>query len=404
MKICILSSKMGTPQHLIVDENSDTFSWIKEPPNDVWTYGARDILMSLDVLAELHNIKIGNLFPEEHERAFRALCSQGSPGIPWHLAISPDRFRRSLQSIIRDLQRVLEVHKETPYGQTFMHERKFILGLSKAYIDKDKIRTCMASETNATVRSSLRTFFPKDDPLIAPPTEYSQVSTHTGRLTVTGGPQILTLPSRCRDIISSRFDGGEVVQVDFVAVEPRLARLVMGSVPKNDVYREICDSLFSSDIDRKTAKIAVLCALYGASTVRLQRILGEGFDVRTIVRKLRDYFGVSALGVRLRSEVAESGVIVNWFGRKIYVERTSTNVLVNNYIQSSAVDVTLLGFKGFTEKLEEMGMETTPIFLIHDALLLDVPPREGNLVRETASLGIDIPNIGNFPLKVDVIS
>jgi hypothetical protein len=404
MKICILSSKMGTPQHLVVDENSDTFSWVKDPPNDMWTYGSRDNLMSLDVLADLHNIEIGSLFPEEHERAFRALCMHGSPGIPWHLAISPDRFRRALQSIIRGLQRVLEVNEATSYGQTFMHERKFILGLSKAHVDKDKIRTCMASETNATVRSSLRTFFPKDDPPMTPPTKYSQVSTHTGRLTVTTGPQILTLPSRCRDIITSRFDGGEIVQVDFVSVEPRLARLVMGRVPKNDVYQEICDTLFSSDIDRKTAKIAVLCALYGASTVRLQRILGEGFDARTIVRKLRDYFGVDALGVRLRSEVAETGAIVNWFGRKIHVERTSTNVLVNNYIQSSAVDVALLGFRDLMERMREMGLETTPIFLIHDALVLDVPSREGNLVRETAALGINVPNIGNFPLKVDVIS
>jgi hypothetical protein len=395
---------MGTPQHLIVDGSSDAFSWVEDPPPNAWIYGSRETLMSLDILAELYGIEIRSLFPEEHERAFRILCSEGSPGIPWHLAISPERFRGTLRCIIRDLQRVLEEHENCSYGQTFMHEREFILGLSKSHVNRDRIRTHMGKEKNQTVRSSLRTFLPKNNPYEAPPVVYSQVATHTGRLTVTAGPQILTLPARCRNIMTSRFDGGEMIQVDFVSVEPRFARLVMGANVDGDVYQEISSALLSEKIKRSTVKIAVLCALYGASTVRLQRILGSDFDSRDIIRKLRDYFGVGPLGVRLRSEISETGSIINRFGRKIRVERTSANVLVNNYIQSSSVDVALLGFRLLTERFEEMGLEAVPVFLIHDALILDVPPREGGLVREEASRGIDISNLGNFPLKVDVIS
>jgi len=394
---------MGTPQHLVVDGNSDAFSWSEKPPGSAWTYGSRKTHKSLDVIADLYNIDIRTLFPEEHEKAFRALCASGSPGIPWHLAISPDRFRRSLLSIIRDLQRVLEDHKGSEYGQTFMDERKFILGLSESHVDRDRILDHMARETNRTVRSSLRTFLPKNGNL-APKVEYSQVATHTGRLTVTSGPQILTVPARCRDIITSRFDEGEILQVDFVSVEPRFARLDMGETSEVDVYQEISDSLLEGKIKRSTVKIAVLCALYGASTVRLQRLLGDDFDARDIVRKLREHFGVTPLGVRLRGELSETGAITNRFGRKIRVERTATNVLINNYVQSSSVDVTLMGFKGLVERFQDMGLETVPIFLIHDALILDVPPREGNLVREVVSNGIDMSNLGNFPLKVDVIS
>jgi DNA polymerase I-like protein with 3'-5' exonuclease and polymerase domains len=204
--------------------------------------------------------------------------------------------------------------------------------------------------------------------------------------------------------MSSRFDEGEVIQVDFVSVEPRFARLSMGASVGEDVYQEISSALFSEKIERSTAKIAVLCALYGASTVRLQRILGSNFDVRGIVRKLRDYFGVGPLSARLRGEVSETGTIINQFGRKIRVERTTANVLVNNYIQSSSVDVTLLGFRHLVERFNEMGLEAVPIFLIHDALILDVPSGEGEIIREAVSRGVDISNLGNFPLKVDVIS
>ncbi len=394
---------MGTPKHLVVGEDSEEFSWVDSPPDDAWIFGSDECTKSLDVLSKLYNIEIRSLFPEEHERAFSVLCESGSPGIPWHLAISPERFRRTLQNIIRDLQSVVEDHVSSPYGQTFIKERDFILGLSRAHVDKEKIRSCMASEENRTVRSFLRSFFP-DKYSVAPKVDYSQVATHTGRLTVIGGPQILTLPSRHRGIIKSRFEEGEILQVDFVSVEPRLARLLVGETPGHDVYKEICASLFSSKIDRKTAKIAVLCALYGASTVRLQRILGDHFDARKVVRKLRDYFGVDALGVKLRSELSESGFIRNWFERKLFVERTSTNVLINNFVQSSAVDVTLLGFKELLNNIRGMHLETEGIFLIHDALLLDVPPREGSIIRDLAERGIEVDGLGNFPLKVDVIT
>ena len=72
-----------------------------------------------------------------------------------------------------------------------------------------------------SVISSLRTFLP-DDTGQAKKVRYDQIGTTTGRLTVKSGPAILTLPQKYRDVISSRYDQGKVIQIDFVSVEPRV--------------------------------------------------------------------------------------------------------------------------------------------------------------------------------------
>ena len=47
-------------------------------------------------------------------------------------------------------------------------------------------------------------------------------------------------------------------------------------------------------------------------------------------------------------------------------------MLINNFLQSTAVDIALLGFSHLTNKLSELGVKF--LFVIHDALIIDVPP------------------------------
>ena len=63
-------------------------------------------------------------------------------------------------------------------------------------------------ESNPTVLKTLKSFIP-DKLGYTQQITYNQHSTSTGRLTVDKGPQILTLAKKYRDIIQSRFEGGQ---------------------------------------------------------------------------------------------------------------------------------------------------------------------------------------------------
>ena len=88
------------------------------------------------------------------------------------------------------------------------------------------------------------------------------------------------------------------------------------------------------------------------------------------------------------------------FGRTVQLRDNSN--LLNYFLQSSAVDVAMLGFAQIIEKIKVFNV--LPIFVIHDALLLDCA---GGDVQDVISLikdGVGIPAIGQFPVSIDVIT
>ena len=51
-----------------------------------------------------------------------------------------------------------------------------------------------------------------------------------------------------------------------------------------------------------------------------------------------------------------------------------------------------------------VGTGIKSLFVIHDALLLDVPPSNCSMIRDIANEGLMIEGVGNFPLGLKVIS
>jgi len=401
MQICVHSNVIGTPKNLLY--NSGEYTWVNSVPNNAWIYGDRAPVKSLDVLFEFLGLELPLLSCAAHMKSFQSLLGMKMHRIPWHAVLPKEKFNQSIKDLIFSLENGLERSLDDQYHGNFISQREFLLNLSRASIDTDALKRFIKKEKNQTILSTLSSFRPKTDQL-AEKCVYNQSATRTGRLTVSSGPQVLILPKRHKQIIKSRFLGGEIYQVDFVSLEPRVARLATGQPADHDVYTQLSKDLFSSTLSREQCKIAVLCALYGASKSKLSKMIGNDHDPTSIIRKIQDFFGVNEILKSIRPNLKKHASFRNYFGRQINPDRNDNSALVNYYIQSSAVDAAMIGFSAATKKINKKYLKCVPIFVIHDAILFDVHPDHKKEFFNIFHNGINIPTLGEFPVTISAIA
>lgn len=399
--ICVSSDVLGTKKHLTYCEG--IYTWTNSIPNDAWVYGAPSAIRSLDSLMDLMNFEKPLVQSQSHIRSFKSILQNDIPEIPWHAVLPPEEFQKSLVKLISSLENVLGCFANNNYNSLFIDERRFLLSLSRAFVDGSLLAAYIRDEQNQTVRSTLTSFRPLADSK-AIPIRYNQASTLTGRLTVQSGPQVLILPKKYRDIMKSRFEGGKIMQIDFVSLEPRVARLAAGYESEPDVYTQLSNELFNSSLTREQSKIAVLCALYGVSRSRLSKMLGREFNASIVIDKIKDFFGVPKLLKSIKPELTVNAKFQNYFGRYIEPDRTDDGAIINYYIQSSATDTALLGFINLKKEIDKLKLRCIPTFVIHDAMILDVHPDDQEQLSRMLTGGVDISTLGNFPVTLSVIS
>ena len=401
MLICVSSNVLGTAKNLIY--SSGEYTWDNVVPSDAWVYGNRAVIKSLDILLEFMNIKPPTVSCNLHIKSLKVLTGENIENIPWHAILPPKQFQETIQSLIAALETCLKSFLGDQYCGNFINQREFLLNLSRAFVDSPKLQGYIQNEENQTIKSTLKTFKPLRDSY-SEYCIYNQTSTLTGRLTISNGPQVLTLPKRYRDIISSRYPGGKVMQVDFVSLEPRIARLATGQQSEDDVYIQLSNSLFNSSLSREQCKIAVLCALYGVSRARLSKMLGKQHNANQVINSIKSFFGVSDILSEIRPALKEDAFFRNYFGRKVSPDRNDDSALINYYIQSSAVDAAMIGFASLKKKIEKNKLRCDPIFVIHDAMLIDVHPDDHNKFTDILKKRIDIPTLGEFPVTLSAIA
>ena len=165
----------------------------------------------------------------------------------------------------------------------------------------------------------------------------------------------------------------------------------------------MCDDLFNGSIDRKTAKLSTLSALYGVSSKRLDSFLGPGKNAKHIIRSVRRYFGLERIESELKNKMIAQGNIENALGRPLFPDTTSSHVLVSHFIQSTAVDIALCGFSDLLSNFEVLGVNVDPLYIIHDALVIDVEETQYNAVKSIVSAGVT-NTLGHFPIGISGIS
>lgn len=389
MDILVHREFLGTPLHALLSDSM--LKWTSSEKCDL-IYGAKKNPKSIEPLLRLFQIEIPELVPKQFKRALHT-CGDESP--PWQMIIPKRLYNKNLKAVLKSLSQAIIEIKDSKYCSVYLESNKLFQYLQPATLDIEKSKKILTSEDNHIVRSILG----MSEGTKCPIPIYDRVSTKTGRLTIKQGPQVLTLKKDYRDIFRANSSSAKLYEVDFSSLEPRVASNIAQRSPGKDVYMSFMEYA-GINISRDAAKLAVLCSLYGAGKYNLQNQLkkqNSKVSADFLIRKVKDYFSVNKLLTSLKSQAKESGFIKNYFDRPIIIDDARDSVLINNYLQSTAVDVSLMGFKKFCDDMKD---KIRPVFIIHDALFFELEDNYLSDVKEYLSNGFDLEGLGNFPLTI----
>jgi DNA polymerase-1 len=192
-----------------------------------------------------------------------------------------------------------------------------------------------------------------------------------------------------------------LVSADFSQIELRLlahlsgdALLVAAFREGADVHRRTAAEIFGvapeevTTAQRETGKTVNFATLYGQGATALARSLGIARpEAKAIIeRTFRAYAGVRAWIDRTIEESHARGGCVSLLGRPRPVPELSSadptvrsygeRVAVNNTVQGSAADLSMVALLAVARRIREAGLGARPLVLVHDELLLDAPEAE----------------------------
>ena len=299
------------------------------------------------------------------------------------LSLFEDRINQ-LDSNVMFLDNIIKYKKLF----SLLQPAKINLALYKIFLNKEK---------NESLKKSLRSFKPVR--FYTQDTDYDLTNNVTGRLVVKNGPSILTLPARYRSILESRFNEGNIISIDFSSLEPRFCLKLLGKDTKEDLYEDFNKKL-DLNLDRSIIKRAIISVLYGAHHSSLKEISAS--KSRLIFESIREFFELDKL-LEHSSNIDSFGIRRNYLGRPLWnLEVKKENILINNYIQSSAVDIAL---NYFHELLGNIDLEkAVPLFVLHDAMIFDLSSDYIEEFINVIKLGYNHEKLGNFPIKSEIFN
>jgi len=399
VKLALHQDILGTTHHLIYDGNN--FSWHDLIPDDIWVFGDRQCNKSLDLVCDAVDSTIS--FPSAaYKSMFSCITNNNSNfKIKWHMAMKNSHFKEEISTVLERLWEVLTDNNGSYYINEFLVIRKLLQSLSAAKIDVSELNRLASNEKT----TSLKSFTPVSGSDYAQIPAYDQTKTVTGRLTIASGPGILTLKKEYRKILTSRYPDGKIVQIDFVSLEPRVLLTFLEKECPRDIYTHIASTVFKDKIDRATTKILTLSVLYGLSSKNLANKLEINIvEARHLYKKIKDYFEITDT-TKMLVQSASHGKIKNIYKRHINISRDPNYVILNRFVQSSAADAALLAFSSMIEKMKSLTNEIHHIFIIHDAILLDVSQKGLNILKTTIGDSMHVPKFNKkFPIDYTIVS
>jgi hypothetical protein len=396
VNVCVLNTTLGSNQNLFVDYDKNEFKWIDDIPINTWVYGDINARLSVDVLFKLLN-KQSNFIPENYRNSLLELKLNSTEMnmVRWQYVMPPKIYMKFVRNVLDAIYDCFNDSMVDYYKNVYVKAHDLLGSLDRAAIDTDLYHTFLSSERNDTNYSTIKTFQPGCDGF-AEPIKYNQLSSRTGRLTVLSGPRILTLKKNMKKMITSRYKHGKIVSLDYVSLEPRIARGIHSEIVKPDIYEDLIASALHG-VTRKTAKLIVLPYLYGAAPKTIATRLNIPLSlIKNYCVALDSYFMIGDIVKKLHSELLKHGFIYNYYGRSLKPDTTSSNVLYNHYIQSTGVDVAMLGFNAITDYIMKNNLKIHPIFIIHDCLILDVHPEMEYELNNLMKIG---EHINGFDIK-----
>lgn len=204
---------------------------------------------------------------------------------------------------------------------------------------------------------------------------YNQFGTKTGRLsTQPKSFPILTMNSDYRSVVKPT--NSMFVEFDYNAAEARTLLALAGKEqPEIDLHDWNAKNL---GISREEAKKGLFAFLYGSKKEEYSKF-SDVFDTKSVLDKFYD-----------------GKFVVNPFGRKIEADPFHA---LNYLVQSTTSDLVLRQILKVDEYLTNK--KSFISFIIHDAVFLDIPVDEPEVIREVNSI-MASNDFGVFPVNVSI--
>ncbi len=243
-------------------------------------------------------------------------------------------------------------------------------------------------------------------------TNYSQAVAVTGRL-ASSEPNLQNIPVRTAEgrRIREAFiapAGSQLVSADYSQIELRIMAHLSGDpgllaafARGLDVHRATAAEIFGvapeevSTEQRRYAKVINFGLIYGMSAFGLASQLGleRGAAQAYIDRYFARYPGVADYMQRTREQARSRGYVETVFGRRLWLpeiaarngqrRQAAERAAINAPMQGTAADLIKLAMIAVQGWLADRGLESLIIMQVHDELVLEVPERELDEVRET---------------------
>lgn len=392
-KFSVHRDVIGSLQHAFYENGKIT--WIDDIPDTEWVINPSDGLSSLcmKTLLKVNGVEIEFIPGSVQQKVYRKLVPTVNV-VPWSLCLPPKAYKESVKKFLIAAS-TLDLDL-TYYNDVYKPFNKLIRKLKPFQVDIKKIRKLFDS-ANDSLSTHLESCLPGSDGLTYPPT-YDFFGTRTGRLTVSSGPMVLTLPKEQRNIFLPS-KNSRIVQIDFSSLEPRLLSALAKLPPiEGDLYEDISKICFSKKLTREKMKISILGILYGMSAETLSGHIALSVDeCKNILSIVKRHFKIKELLTKIERDTFGKHT-KNFFGRLIELNKAS---VLNNFVQSSSIDIVHMGFEKFLSDSEFMSIGFRPMFLIHDALVGEISEDKFNNLKELADKGFYCSHLKFvFPLTI----
>lgn len=413
MEIIIHKNIIGYDHHILIDENGKIVH-INEPfPKKIYIYGIDDELnypgQCIQTILQLNGLDKNIIFPQEKYQKSMSILTRDK-NIPWSLIIPKDQYIDSIKLFSNHIISLFNKSRKDYYKLIYPNTQFVISSLKPCklnsriwikYINDNK------NETDYQNDKTILESFQQENNLLKP-TIYSR-ETKTGRFKVKSGPNILRLKKEQRNILKSRFDGGRLYYLDFRSLEPRTT-LAINKVEDNipiDIYKFIIDKFNITSIKREHIKQTILSQLFGASEEKVMNDLKNHIDnPRDFIRNITSFFGMEELKNNLIQQTNKNDRygFYNHYGRWLDCEDAKPYMFINYFIQSTAVDIALIGFSNIIKFIANSKYKNKiiPAFILHDALILDVSSDIcNNSLNELCEIGSQIADFPNTKFFLD---
>lgn len=382
MLVLFENSFLGSDHNLIYDSKTEEYYFSSE---NIESWNIKDLLKAF----ELSGVDLDLSVPLAYKK-YELMIHKN---IPWQKVMTKRHWQNWIENIVFNIRNNIQYVNFDYYNSVYLKISDLFKSIERIKINKEKFEKYLKKEKHPSVISQLRSFKPEQDGFCKK-IEYIQDGTVSGRLTVKSGPELLILRKDLRDIITSRYENGSIFFVDYISVEPRTALFLANKPVPDDIYTDISQNLFGNNISRDIIKKFVLTTMYGGGADRISLDTNVPIDECRLyyLPKIKEYFSIPQLTKILVKECKDqNGIIKNYFGRAIKVEDASGHKLYNHKIQSSAIEITLLGFHNILRTIKDLRIN--PIGLIQDCLVLDVAPEHKDNILNLIKSSEDIEGI-----------